>query len=107
MSKANKSPTPLSVMLGDGDSFIVKEKSYIVKPIELKDIEEFMKDNLSIDTQLFNIANEKAKEKVNRWLTGYCFDEESNPVSLEKVMDYGWNVVDLRKFFRKLCDLSG
>lgn len=107
MSKANKSSTPLSVMLGDGDSFIVKEMSYTVKPIALKDIEEFMKDNLSLGVQLFNVSNEKTKEKVDRWLTGYCFDEEGNPLSLEKAMANDWDVVDLKEFFRKLCDFSG
>lgn len=107
MSKDNKSPTPLSVMLGDGDSFIVKEKSYTIKPIALKHIEEFMKDNLSLGVQLFNVSNEKTREKVNRWLTGYCFDEEGNSISLEKAMENDWDVVDLKEFFRKLCDFSG
>lgn len=107
MSKDTKSPTPLSVMLGDGGSFIVKEKSYTIKPIALKDIEKFMNDNLSLGVQLFNITDKKAKEKVDKWLIGYCFDEDDNPVSLEKAMENDWDVVDLKEFFRKLCDFSG
>ena len=107
MSKDKKAPTPLSVMLGDGGSFEVKEKAYTVRPIELKRIEEFMKDELSIGAQLFNIIDKKSREKVNKWLTGYCFDEEGNPVSLEKAMADGWDVADLREFFKKLCDFSG
>lgn len=120
MSKADKSPTPLSVMLGDGDFFTInKGKSYTVEPIALMHIEEFMKDDISIGAQLFNMTNKKAQEKVDKWLSGikdnegnivrpgYCFDEEGNPVSLEKAMEDGWNLVDLRNFFKKLCDLSG
>ena len=107
MSENAKSPTPLSVMLGDGGSFDVKGKSYTIKPIALKDIEKFMKDNLSLGVQLFNVSDKKTREKVDRWLTGYCFDEDGNPVSLEKAMADDWDVVDLKEFFRKLCDFSG
>lgn len=107
MSKNTKSPTPLSVMLGDGGSFIVKEKSYTVKPIALKDVEGFMNDNLSLGAQLFNMADKKAKEKIDRWISGYCFDEDGNSVSLEKAMENDWDVVDLKEFIKKLCDFSG
>lgn len=107
MSKDIKSPTPLSVMLGEGGILDVKGKSYTIKPIALKDIEKFMKDNLSLGVQLFNVSDEKTREKVDIWLTGYCFDEEGNHVSLEKAMSDDWDVVDLKEFFRKLCDFSG
>ncbi|MDR7856079.1 hypothetical protein [Tissierella sp.] len=103
----DKKPTPLSVMLGDGGSFIVKEKHYTIKPIVLRDIERFMKDNLSLGTQLFNITDKKSSVKVDNWLTHYCFDEEGNPVTLEKAMENDWDVVDLKEFFRKLCDFLG
>jgi len=107
MSKENKAPTPLSVMLGEGGSFIVKEQSYTIKPIALKDVESFIKDNLSLGTQFFNITDKKSKEKVNNWLTNYCFDEDGNSVTLEKAMENNWDVIDLKEFFRKLCDFSG
>jgi len=118
MSKEDKA-TSLSTMLGTGGNFNVKEKKYTVKPIALKDIEEFMTDNLSLGSQLFNITNKESKAKVDRWLggtkdkdgnvikKGYCFDESNNPVSLEKAMSNEWDVVDLKEFFKKLCDFSG
>lgn len=120
MAKETKtSPTPLSVMLGSGDFLIVKDKKYKVKPIALKDIEEFMSDELSIGSQLFNITNPERRKKVDRWLGGvkdkegniikggYCFDEKDNPVSLKIAMNSGWDIVDLKEFMKKLCDLSG
>jgi len=106
MSK-EKTSTPLSVMLQSGGDFEVKGKVYTVRPIALKDTQDFMKDNLSLGAQLFNVTESKTKEKVNRWLQGYCFDDESNPINLEKAMTDDWDVVDLKEFFRKLCDFSG
>ena len=108
MAKETKtSPTPLSVMLGSGDFLIVKDKKYKVKPIALKDIEEFMSDELSIGSQLFNITNPERRKKVDRWLTGYCLDKKDNPINLETAMNEGWDIVDLKEFMKKLCDLSG
>lgn len=108
MSKKTNSPTPLSTMLGDGDSFVTRNgKSYTVNPMTLADVNEFIKDNMSIGCQLWNIANEKEAKKIDRWLKGYCFDEEGNPVTLERAINDGWDLVDLKNFIRKLCDISG
>lgn len=106
MGKKNDS-TPLSVMLGSGDELNVKGEAYIVKPITLEDTDSFMKDNISIGTQIFNITDKAARKKVDKWLTKYCFDGNDEPVTLEKAMGLGWDVVDLKNFFKKLCDLSG
>lgn len=97
----------LSTMLGSGDDFEAKDKTYTVKPIALKRIDEFMKDNLSIGSQLFNISNPDAKSKVDKWLTGYCFNDKGESVSLENAMNDDWDIIDLKGFFEKLCDLSG
>jgi len=108
MSKTEaKVPVDLSTMLGDGEKFHAKDKDYTVKPITLKHIEEFMQDNLSIGTQLFNVANKEARTKVDRWLSGYAINSKGEAMSLEKAMDDDWDVVDLKNFFKKLCDLSG
>ncbi len=107
MSENDKKPVSLSTMLGNGTSFEVNGKIYTIKPIALKDIEDFMKDNLSLGSQLFNVADKKAREKINRWLTGYCFDEDGNSTGFEKVSNDGWDVVDLKEFIKKLCDFSG
>jgi len=108
MSKQEaNAPVSLSTMLGAGETFEAKGKTYTVKPITLKHIEEFMADNLSIGSQLFNLTNTETKVKVSKWLGGYCTDEKGELMTLEKAMDDGWDIVDLKNFFRKLCDLSG
>lgn len=117
MTKENK-PTPLSVMLGK-DDFEAQGKTYTVKPIALKDSEEYMKSHINMGAQVLSFTSKKEIDKIDRWLggtkdkdgnivkQGYCFDSDGNPVSLEKAMDDGWDVVDLKRFFEKLCDFSG
>lgn len=107
MSKETKTPVSLTTMLGSGETFEAKGKTYTVKPITLARIEEFMNDNLSLGSQLFNVASKEAKEKVNKWLSDYCTDEKGEPMTLQKAIEDGWDIVDLKNFFRKLCDLSG
>ncbi len=117
-SSLEKEPVSLDTMLGSGNDFIAKGKNYRVDPIALEHVSEFMKDNLSIGSQLFNVVNENAKEKVDKWMSGivkdgaivrpgYCYDEDGNPVNLEKAMKDHWDIIDLKNFFKKLCDLSG
>lgn len=104
---ANKEITPLSTMLGSGEFIDIKDKKYKVKPIALKDIDEFMSSHISLSNQLFNLADKKSKQVIDNWLTKYCTDEEGNPVSLQVATDSDWDVVDLKTFVRKLCDISG
>jgi hypothetical protein len=41
--EGKKEATPLSVMLGAGAEFEAAEKKYIVKPLKLKDVYEFLR----------------------------------------------------------------
>lgn len=120
---AKNTPTPLSVMLGAGEEFEAKGKIYTVMPIVAAHIEQFQKDNIFIgENQLFNFFDEKSKKVMNKWLGGekvttkmldkeistiYCYDENDEPMNLEKAMADGWDVVDFKRYFRKLCDVSG
>lgn len=108
MTEAKK-PVDLSTMLGilGGNDFIASDKRYVVKPMSLVEVEEFMKDNLSISAQLFSFANEGSKVKIEKWISRHCFDKIGEAMTLEKAMKDDWNLVDLRKFIEKLCDLSG
>jgi hypothetical protein len=108
MTEAKK-PVDLSTMLGtlSGEGFKVGDRSYTVKPMALKHVDEFMKDNLSLSSQIFSLANKAAKEKLEKWLSGYCFDANGTAMSLQTAMDDNWSLVDLKEFMKKLCDLSG
>ncbi len=110
MSKTEAiSPIDLSTMLGilGGNDFMVGEKKYVVKPMSLKEVDEFMKDNLSLGTQLFAVANKESRDKLNKWLSRHCLDKIGESMTLDKAANDDWNIVDLKEFIKKLCDLSG
>jgi len=108
MSKTEaNSPTSLTTMLGSGESFKVNEKIYTIRPIKLKHVDEFMKDGISIGAQLFNLSKPEARVKAEKWLSDYCFDQSGEPMTIKKAMEDDWDVVHLKSFFQKLCDLSG
>ena len=104
---ANEKVTPLSTMLGSGDFIDIQGKQYKVKPIKLKDIDDFMGKNISLGSQLFNLVEPKSKKAIDSWLAKYCYDENSNPISLDIAIEQDWDVVDLKIFIKKLCDISG
>ena len=66
-----------------------------------------MADNLSIGSQLFNVSNKDSKTKIDKWLNGYAVDSKDEPMSLDKAMNDEWDIVDLKNFIKKLCDISG
>ena len=103
------SPVDLSTMLGilSGDDFVVGDKKYVVKPMSIAEVDEFMKDNLSLGTQLFAVANEEPRKKLDKWLSRHCIDKIGEPMTLEKATNDDWSIVDLKEFIKKLCDLSG
>jgi len=110
-------------MIGSGDFFEAKGKKYTILPIAGAHIEQLMADNLNIgENQMFNLYNEESKNKLNKWLGGeevvaiildkkisvrYCYDNKNDPMSLEQAFADGWDVVDFKRYVRKLCDLSG
>lgn len=122
MSKDDNA-TSLSTILGSGIDFEVKGKTYTVLPIMVAHIEQFRKSGIFMtENQIFNFYDEKVKKSMNKWLGGeeviakvlgkditarYLFDENNEPMSLEKTMVDGWDVVDYKRYFKTLCDLSG
>lgn len=108
MSKIEvKTPVPFSVMSGDGESFVVGEKSYTVEPMLIGDALKFSDEGFSIGSQIFNLANPDTREKLDKYLSQYCFSENGEPLSINKVIEEKWNVVHLKNFVRKLVDISG
>ena len=108
MSEKTKKPTPLSVMLGKGEKLETKTgKLYEVLPLKLKEIDEFMTDEMGIGPQLFAVMNQDERKKVDKWLKRSCIDELGVPMSFERALNEEWDLVDLKEFTKLLCDLSG
>lgn len=108
MSKTEaNAPTSLSTMLGTSEGFQVNGKTYQIKPMSLKDVEQFMNDGMSLGPQLFSISNDSKKAITEKWLSKYCCEENGEAMTMQKAMEADWNVVDLKNFILKLCDLSG
>jgi len=104
MSKQDASP--LSRMLGGGEDFIVQGKKYKVKPLRLKQIDEFFSDALSIGPAFFNMSPD-SKPKLDKWIKNQLFDSDDNPMTLEKVIEADWDLQDLKRFIGEVLDLSG
>jgi len=115
MAKKGEAEQPLSTseivslatMLGGGDFFSVGEKRYKVKPLKLKDIDEFQKDAVNVGPQLYSMINEEARSKLEKWLSRQVFDANNEPMTLQKAIDDDWDLSDLRLCVQKIIDLSG
>jgi len=121
MSKETKSTTPLSTMLGSGETFEANGKSYTIMPMPLAHTTMFMSDNVPLSGYLFALNDENSRKIINKWLgevsveladgtiitTKYCRNKDNELMSVDKVMADGWNIQDLKRYFRKLCDISG
>jgi hypothetical protein len=106
-NKEAKTPVPFSVMSGDGESFIVKDKKYTVLPMEVGDALKFSDEGLSIGPQIFNLSKPEAREKISNYLSRYCLDENGESMSLDRIVEEKWVLGDLRLFVRTLVEISG
>jgi len=106
-NKEAKAPVPFSVMNGDPELFIVGEKKYYVKPMPVGEALKFVDDDIVLDKQIFNLALKDRRKKIDKYLSEYCTNEKGEPMSLQKITDDNWNIVDLKHFIWKLCDISG
>jgi len=98
--------TPLSTMLGSGEEFCAGGNTYKVRPLKLKEVDEFLNDNISIGAQLFNVVNKDMREKLGKWLQK-CFTKDGKPLTLEMAMEDDWDLADLKMAVQRLIDISG
>lgn len=106
-TKKTNNPVPFSVMSGEGDSLFIGDKEYTVKPMLVGDALKFLESTISIDMQLYNLTAPRAKTKLAEYLTDYCTNESGTAMSIDKIIEDGWTLADLKMFMRKLCDISG
>lgn len=102
----NLTPVPLSVMTGQGKTFLAQGKEYIIMPLKLKDVSPFLEDQIAIGSQIFNLSTPEAREKTDRWVrkTLYKGDKQT---TLDMLMEDDWDVTDLKMFWRELLEISG
>lgn len=100
-------PTPFHVMTGEGEPFEIGDKTYTVIPMSVGDALKFLNESFSIGTQIFNLADKKSKNRIDEYLSKYCRNDKGEPMSIDKIVEDNWNVVHLKQFIRKLCDISG
>lgn len=105
--EATRTPVPFSVMAGEPELFIAQNKKYYVKPMKISDALKFIDDKVIIETQIFNLAVKKNREKMDEYLSKYCTNDKGEPMSLKAIEADDWDVVDLKRFIHKLCDISG
>ncbi len=106
--KVESSPLlSLATMLGSGEDFFVETKKYKVKPLKLKDVGEFFDDKINIGPQMYSMTNETERAKIEKWLSRQVFDENNEPVTLQRAIDDDWDLSDLRRCIQKMIDISG
>lgn len=98
--------TGLTKMLGKGEVFEVGEHKYKVLPLLLKDVPDFLGDNLPISMPMF-LLMDTYEDKTARWLEKQVRNEDGTPLTLEMAKEHGWDTADLKACFEKLAGLSG
>ncbi len=107
MANKEVSPVSLATMLGVGESFVIGDKKYVIKPLKLKDVVAFTDEQLSIGSQLFNLLNEDVKKNLDKWLSKQVFTQDNKPMSLENALNDDWDLVDLKRCMQRMLDISG
>lgn len=98
--------------------FEVNGKIYNVKPIPFKYILklEFSKDRLIIpqneentaELQLYNIREEKQRNKLNKWLKRLVTDAETEKsIDIERISGDGWKLSDVGRLLLFILEISG
>jgi len=103
-----KKESSLSEMLESGDFFMAQGKRYKIKPLKLKEVEEFLGDEFFTNANHFlNFVNDKTKNKLNKWIELKVFCNDGKPASLDDLINDDWDLDDLSKCMRKMLRLSG
>lgn len=99
---------PLSVMLESGSGFVAQGKEYTIKPLKISKIDEFVKDNLFIgENQLFNLTNDKSKEKLDKWIKSQIVNADGTSANLKQLETDEWDLDDLKRMIKEMLQISG
>lgn len=96
----------LNKMAGKGEAFVVGEHRYTVLPLLLKDVSDFLGDNLPISMPML-LLMDSYEAATAKWLEKQVRNEDGTPLTLEMAKEHGWDTADLKACFEKLAGLSG
>ena len=107
----------LSRMLGDGKILKVNGIDYMVYPLTIAHTQEFLKSNINVQNPFINLATEDTE--ISRWFGNvevkYGSDiysarfityADGADVEWKDLVQNGWDIKDLKRFFKMLVDLS-
>lgn len=117
-----KKATPLSVMVGVSEEFIVLDKKYKVNPMPAAHVDEFGKSMILVDgNYVFALLEKKIRDSLDKWLgefsvelsggttitNKYCRNEKDELMTLDKAYADGWLPKDFKRYAKFLVEISG
>lgn len=105
MPKKEATVTGLPAMMGSPFDFVAQSKTYGVKPLKVKDNDEF--NALNFGSQYFTLNDPAEIKKMDKFMERYLFDTEGEPMTVEKTGTDDWDILDLKNFLKKVIDISG
>lgn len=102
----NKKPS-LAEMVGMNDTENIAGKSYKIEPLKLKHIPEWEEDGINVGPQYFSMVDENQKKLLDKWIRRQVKTEEGEEMTIEKAVEEGWDVKDLREVLLTIISVSG
>lgn len=107
----------LSRLMGDGEEMIVNGVSYKVYPLTIAHTQEFLKSSIRLDAPFISLGGDDSD--VAKWFgevevqygndiykSRFITRKDGSEVTWEEVIKNGWNVEDLKRYFKLLVALS-
>lgn len=107
----------LSRLLGDGETLNVNGVDYKVYPLTIAHTQAFLESNIRLDAPFINLAGDD--KDIARWFgevevkygndiykARFLTYEDGSEVEWTDIVKDGWNVQDLKKYFKMLVALS-
>lgn len=107
----------LSRLMGDGEELNVNGKNYKVYPLTIAHTQAFLESNIRIDAPFINLTT--ADNEISKWFgevevkygndiykSRFITYADGSEVEWSDIVRNGWNIDDLKKFFKLLVALS-
>jgi len=99
-------PVSLATMVGQGSFFEAQGKEYLIKPLKLKFVSEFMGDRLATNAPVFDFVDEDSVKKLEKWIPRVVYKGEHS-LTLQDIMNDEWDTDDLKRMWQTVLQISG